>query len=221
MSTTTIGLSEALRDYMLKVSLRETPLLEELRRETLEVPGAGMQISPEQGQLMALLVKLAGATRILEVGTFTGYSSLAMAMALPSDGRLIACDINAETTAIARRFWERAGVADKIDLRLAPALETLDGLIAEGARGSFDLAFIDADKENYEGYFERCLALVRIGGVILVDNVLWGGSVIDESDDSVDTEAIRAFNAARRDDQRVELSMLPIGDGLSLLRRVV
>jgi predicted O-methyltransferase YrrM len=174
-----------------------------------------MQISPEQGRFMALLVRLMGARRTLEVGVFTGYSALSVALALPPEGRIVACDISEEWSAMARRHWEKAGVAHKIDLRIAPALETLDTLIAEGA-APFDFAFIDADKSNYLGYYERALALVRPGGLIAVDNTLWSGAVADPGNDDRDTRAIRAFNDALHADPRVETAMLPIGDGLSL-----
>ncbi|MGF1593024.1 MAG: class I SAM-dependent methyltransferase [Kiloniellaceae bacterium] len=222
MSRRSIELSDALYDYLLANSLRESDLLRRLREETARLPGAGMQISPEQGQFMALLVRLMGARRCLEVGTFTGYSALAVAEALPADGRLVACDLNADTTAVARRYWQEAGVAGRIDLRLAPALETLDALLAEGAAGSFDFAFIDADKTNYDGYYERALKLLRGGGLIAVDNVLWGGAVINPDDTDPDTVAIRALNAKIKSDQRVSCSLLPLGDGLMLaLKRSV
>lgn len=178
-----------------------------------------MQISPEQGQFMAFLARLTGARRVVEVGTFTGYSALTVALALPADGRLVACDVSAEWTAIGRRYWEEAGVADKIDMRLAPALETLDALLTDGHADTFDMAFIDADKENYGAYYERCLRLIRPGGLIMVDNVLWGGSVADPDRDDGDTNAIRALNRALRDDDRVDFSLVPIGDGLSLARK--
>ncbi|MGF1628368.1 MAG: class I SAM-dependent methyltransferase [Kiloniellaceae bacterium] len=216
MSKRSIDLSDALYAYLLENSLRETEVLRRLREETATMPWSGMQISPEQGQFMALLVQLMGARRCLEVGTFTGYSALAVAQALPADGRLVACDINEETTAVARRYWQEAGVAETIDLRIAPALETLDALLAEGAAGSFDFAFIDADKVNYDAYYERSLALLRPGGLIAVDNVLWGGSVIDSSRKDPDTEAIRQFNAKIACGQRVSCSMIPLGDGLTL-----
>jgi caffeoyl-CoA O-methyltransferase len=178
-----------------------------------------MQISPEQGQFMALLVELTGVRRALEVGTFTGYSSLSVALAMPPEGRMIACDVSEEYTGIARRYWARAGVADKIDLRLAPALKTLDGLLADGRAGGFDLAFIDADKPSYLGYYERCLQLLRPGGLLLIDNVLWGGEVADPAVKDEDTVAIRALNDRVAGDDRVTLSMLPLGDGLTLARK--
>lgn len=176
-----------------------------------------MQIGPEQGQLMAFLVELTGARRCIELGTFTGYSALVVARALPDDGVLVACDVSHEWTDIGRPFWEEAGVADRIDLRIAPAVETLDGLLAEG--GAYDFAFIDADKEAYETYFERCLELVRPGGLIAVDNTLWEGKVIDPNISDVDTEAIRRFNAKVATDERVTISLVPIGDGLTLARK--
>jgi caffeoyl-CoA O-methyltransferase len=178
-----------------------------------------MQIGPVQGQLFALLVELVGAHRALEVGTFRGYSALWVALALPEDGTLVACDVSEEWTRVARRYWEEAGVAHKIDLRLAPAVETLDALLAEGAADTFDFAFIDADKGSYDAYYERALGLVRPGGLIVVDNTLWNGKVADAQVRDADTDAIRAFNAKVRDDERVTLSLLPVGDGVTLLRR--
>ena len=219
MSSRTIDLSEELYQYLLAVSVREGEVQRRLREETAAMPMAMMQISPEQGQLMAMFVRLTGARSAIEVGVFTGYSALSVALALPDDGHLIACDVSEEWTSVGQRYWREANVDAKIDLRLGPALETLDGLIAEGRTGEFDLAFIDADKSNYAAYFERCLTLLRQGGLILVDNVLWSGAVIDDSNQSDDTKAIRAFNAARTDDQRVDISMLPIGDGLTLARK--
>ncbi|QNT69792.1 class I SAM-dependent methyltransferase [Defluviicoccus vanus] len=219
MSRRTIGLSEELHRYLLGTSLREVPLQRRLREETAALPNAQMQISPDQGQFMALLVRLIGARRILEIGTFTGYSALAMALAMPADGRLVACDINAEWTAIGRRYWTEAGVGDRIDLHLAPALATLDQLLVEGCAGSFDLAFIDADKESYAAYYERALELLRPGGLILVDNTLWNGAVADPARNDPDTVAIRAFNAACLTDERIDFSLLPIGDGLTLARK--
>ena len=220
MSSHTIALTDAAYAYLLRQGTRESAAAKALRDETLRATRAHrMQISPEQGAFMALLVRILGAKRTLEVGTFTGYSALAVAEALPADGRVIACDVSAEWTAIGRPFWGRAGVADKIDLRLAPAVETLDALLAAGEAGRFDFAFIDADKANYDAYYERCLALLRAGGVIGVDNVLWGGRVADERANDEDTGAIRALNAKIRDDDRVDASMLPIGDGLTLARK--
>jgi len=219
MSKRSIQLTDALYDYLLENSLRETDVMRRLREETSRHGASGMQISPEQGQFMALLVQLTGARRCIEVGTFTGYSALCVAQALPADGRLIACDVNEETTAVARRYWREAGVADKIDLHLAPALETLDALIAEGQEGSFDFVFIDADKTNYDAYYEHALKLLREGGLLAVDNVLWDGAVIDSNAKDPDTEAIRALNAKIASDQRVSCSMLPLGDGLTLALR--
>jgi predicted O-methyltransferase YrrM len=218
MSRQTLGLDERLYDYLLRVSLREPEAFARLRQETAGMPMARMQISPEQGQFLALLVELIGARRVLEIGTFTGYSALWMASALPDDGRLICCDLSEDWTAIARRYWREAGLEDRIELRLAPALETLDALVQEGHRGSFDLAFIDADKGNYLNYYERCLVLLRPGGLIAVDNTLWSGSVADPSDHDEDTVAIRAFNERLHRDARVTLSLVPIGDGLTLAR---
>lgn len=219
MSERTLSMTDELYAYLLKVSLREPELLQRLREETAQHPRHGMQISPEQGQFMQLLVHLCGARRCLEVGVFTGYSSLAVALALPEDGRLVACDISEDYTAIARRYWQAAGVAGRIDLRLAPALNTLDGLLEDGEAEMYDFAFIDADKSNYLNYYRRVMELLRPGGLLAVDNVLWGGGVIDPEDHSEDTEAIRKFNLAVHADERVELSMLPVGDGLTLLRK--
>lgn len=212
-------ISDELYRYVLSVSVREPAVLARLREETASMPRAVMQISPDQGQFMALITELMGARRYLEIGTYTGYSCLAVALALPDDGEAIACDISEEFTAVARRYWEDAGVADKIDLRLAPALDTLDQLIADGRSGDFDLAFIDADKVNYQAYLERAYVLLRAGGLLMVDNVLWGGSVINPAKQDEDTEAIRAVNAALFEDQRFSLSMVPLGDGLTLARK--
>lgn len=219
MSSRTIAMSEPLYDYLLQVSLREPPVLRRLREFTQGRPRGNMQVSPEQGQFMALLVEMLGAKRAIEVGTFTGYSSTAVALALPARGCMICCDVSEEYTAIARKFWRKAGVEKKIDLRLAPAKKTLDGLLRDGQAGKFDFAFIDADKENYRAYYERVLKLLRPGGVVAIDNVLWGGSVLDEADQSVDTKAIRAFNKKLKTDKRVSLSLVPIGDGLTLARK--
>lgn len=216
MSDTTFGLDARTRDYLLRHSLREHPQLAELRAATRDHPYARMQVSPEQGQFMALLVRALGVRRCIEIGTYTGYSALAVALALPADGRLLCCDISAEWTDIGRPYWERAGVAEKIDLRLAPAQETLDGLIAQGEAGAYDFAFIDADKENYLVYYERCLVLLRQGGLMAIDNTLWSGRVADDNDQESSTCALRAFNAAVHRDERVEVSMLPVGDGLTL-----
>jgi caffeoyl-CoA O-methyltransferase len=219
LSNRTLNLSDALYTYLLDNSLRETDLMRRLREETASLPGAGMQIGPEQGQFMALLVELMGAKRCLEIGTYTGYSALAVALALPPDGRLLACDVNEETTAVAKRYWAESGVAERIELRLAPALETLDSLIAEGAENTYDFIFIDADKTNYDSYYERALKLLRPGGLIVVDNVLWDGAVINSASTDPATRAIRALNAKVKSDQRVSCSLLPVGDGLLLARR--
>ncbi|WP_271411558.1 O-methyltransferase [Pseudomonas sp. Q1-7] len=215
MTNRTLNLDDALYGYLLQVSLRDTPLLARLRAETAALPMARWQIAPEQGQFMALLVKLIGARRILEVGTFTGYSALCMAAELPAEGRLICCDLPGDYNAIARRHWQEAGLADRIELRLAPALETL----AQLDSGSFDLIFIDADKANYPAYLEEGLRLARQGGLILFDNVLWSGRVLEAAPDSADTRAIQALNSALKNDARVDLSMLPVGDGLTLCRK--
>ena len=216
MSERSLNLEPRLYRYLVDHSVREHPALRELREATAGMKHAGMQISPEQGQFMALLARLLGAKRTLEIGVFTGYSAMSVALALPPGGTIVACDVSEEWTAMARRHWEKAGVAGKIDLRLAPALQTLDKLIAEGAAGTFDFAFIDADKSNYPGYYERCLALVRRRGLIAVDNTLWSGAVADPGNDERDTLAIRAFNDAVHKDDRVEMSLLPVGDGLTL-----
>lgn len=219
MSNRTISMTDDLYGYMLETSLREVPLLKRLRDETASHPRAGMQISPEQGQFMQLLAKLTGARRCIEVGVFTGYSSLAVALALPADGKILACDVSEEFTSVARRYWKEAGIAGKIELVLAPATETLDVRLKAGEAGSYDLAFIDADKANYTQYYERILKLLRPGGLVLVDNVLWSGRMLDKDDKSEDTAAIRAFNQALHHDERVDLSMVPIGDGLTLARK--
>jgi predicted O-methyltransferase YrrM len=216
MTVRNIVLDDRLHDYLIKNSLRDDPVLRRLRTETAKLTMSGMQISPEQGQFMGLLVELLGARKAIEIGTFTGYSALSVARALPADGRLVCCDVSEEWTGIARRYWREAGVANKITLHLGPALETLDRLIAGGESGSYDFAFIDADKTSYGNYFERCLTLLRPGGLITIDNVLWHGQVADPSDRSADTRALRALNAALRKDERITVSMLPIGDGLTL-----
>jgi caffeoyl-CoA O-methyltransferase len=216
MSNKSLNLSDRLYDYLLSVSLREPEVLAELRQETAGHPRSAMQIAPDQGQFMAFLIRLIGAKKALEVGVFTGYSSLCVALALPPEGKLIACDISEEYTAIARRYWQKAGVTDKIDLRIAPALETLDQLVTAGQTNSFDFAFIDADKENYLNYYERALQLVRPGGLIAVDNVLWGGAVADPAVQDESTQAIRAFNQTLHRDERVDLSLVAIADGLTL-----
>ncbi|MEO8893598.1 MAG: class I SAM-dependent methyltransferase [Coleofasciculaceae cyanobacterium] len=212
----TMGLDEQLYNYFLSVSLREADILRQLREETAHLPNAIMQIAPEQGQFMALLIKLLGAKKTLEVGVFTGYSSLCVALALPMDGKIVACDVSEEYTTIARRYWQAAGVADKIDLHIAPALDTLDQLLAEGQAETFDFAFIDADKGNYDGYYERSLQLVRTGGLIAIDNVLWSGRVADSQTKESSTKKLRALNEKLHKDQRIALSMVPIADGLTL-----
>jgi predicted O-methyltransferase YrrM len=216
MSTKTFTLSPELHDYLLAHSLRDHPRLSALREETAKMPQGRMQISPEQGQLMQVLVQAIGARRCLEVGVFTGYSSMAVAMALPADGSILACDVSEDFTAVARRHWKEAGVAAKIDLRIAPALETLDALVAVGKSGTFDFAFIDADKGNYAGYHERALKLLRVGGLAAYDNTLWSGRVADPANTEADTVALRAFNDLLHRDERIALSMVPIGDGLTL-----
>jgi len=219
MARRALGLDDRLYGYLLAQGTRETALQRQLREETrATVRAAGMQIGPDQGQLMGLLVRLTGARRALEIGTFTGYSALAVALALPADGSLLCCDVSAEWTAIARRYWDAAGVAGKIELRLAPALDTLAALRRAGQDGSFDFAFIDADKTGYDAYYEHALALVRRGGLILIDNVLWSGRVADPKDRSADTKALRALNKKLKDDDRIDLAMLPIGDGVTLAR---
>jgi len=215
----TESLSDELYDYLLSVSLREQDALRRLRAETGALEEARMQIGPEQGQFMALLVELLGARRTLEVGTFTGYSALVVALALPAEGRVVACDVSEEWTRIARRYWDEAGVGHKIDLRLGPAVATLGGLVREGGRGTFDFAFIDADKPNYDAYYELALELLRPGGLMAIDNTLWSGKVIDTSVTDADTEAIRRLNMKLRADERVTLSLVPIGDGLTLARK--
>jgi caffeoyl-CoA O-methyltransferase len=218
MSKGSIGLDDELNAYLIEVGTREPEVLARLREETAVMPQAGMQIAVEQGALLALLVKLIGARRVLEIGTFTGYSSTAMALALPPGGSIVCCDVSEEFTSVARRYWAEAGVADRVDLRLAPALATLEALLADEGADSFDLAFIDADKTNYAGYVEACLRLVRAGGLIAIDNVLWSGRVIDPADTDQDTQAIRDLNAALAGDERVDLAMVPIADGVTLLR---
>lgn len=216
MSNQSIGLDQRLYDYLLSATLRETDLLAQLRYETAAHAQARMQISPEQGQFMALLVQLIGAKKTLEIGVFTGYSALVVAQALPEDGQVIACDVSEEYTAIALSYWQKANVARKIDLRIAPALDTLDGLIAAGESGTFDFAFVDADKSNYDNYYERALQLIRPGGLIAVDNTLWYGRVADPDVQDNRTKRIRALNEKVQGDKRVNMSLVPIGDGLLL-----
>ncbi|EHC17950.1 class I SAM-dependent methyltransferase [Fischerella thermalis] len=220
MNNKALGLDKTLYDYLLSVSLREPEILTQLRQETAQHSMATMQIAPDQGQFLALLVKLIAAKKTLDIGVFTGYSSLVVALALPADGKVIACDIDEEYTAIARRYWQKAGVADKINLHLAPALETLEKLIAVGEAETFDFAFIDADKSNYDNYYELALQLVRPGGLIAIDNVLWSGRVADPQVQDNRTNKIRAFNQKLYQDQRVTLSMLAIADGLTLAMKI-
>jgi predicted O-methyltransferase YrrM len=215
MTKKSLGLSDQLSNYLQSVSLREPEVLTQLREETANHPQARMQIAPEQGQFMALLVRMLSAKKTIEVGVFTGYSSLAVALALPEDGRVIACDVDAEITQTAQRYWEKAGVAHKIELRIAPALETLDQLLNDQA-GTFDFAFIDADKRNYSNYYEQCLQLVRPGGLIAIDNVLWSGRVADPAEQDKRTQAIHDFNTKLHEDDRIFLSLVPIADGLTL-----
>ena len=219
MSSRTIEFTEALHAYLLSVAVREPDILARLRAETEPMEMSMMQISPEQGALMALLVELIGARKCIEIGVYTGYSALCVARAMGPEGRLIACDINEDWTEVAKRYWREAGVAENIDMRLAPAAETLDSLIAAGESGTFDFAFIDADKPGYDGYYERCLTLLRNGGLIAIDNVLWQGRVADPAIEDEDTVAIRALNDKLTGDERVSLCMVPIGDGLTLARK--
>jgi predicted O-methyltransferase YrrM len=219
MTKQSLGLTDEQYTYLLSSSLREPEVLQKLRQETAEHPMSQMQISPEQGQFMALLVRLMAAKKTLEIGVFTGYSSLCVALALPADGQMIACDVSDEYTKIAQRYWQLAGVADKIKLYLAPALDTLDRLLAEGQANSFDFAFIDADKSSYDAYYERTLQLVRVGGLIAIDNVLWSGKVADPTVQDSRTNAIRNLNQKIRDDDRVIPSLVPIADGLMLALR--
>ncbi|NJL02849.1 MAG: SAM-dependent methyltransferase [Spirulinaceae cyanobacterium SM2_1_0] len=219
MGKTSLGLDARLQTYLTSISPPEAAILQALRQETTTQPGAQMQIAVEQGQFLTLLVQLLSAERALEIGVFTGYSSLCVALALPPQGRLVACDIDPEATQIAQRYWQAAGVADKIELRLAPALDTLASLLTAGAAESFDFAFIDADKRNYQNYYERSLALVRPGGLIAIDNVLWSGKVADPAVQDTTTQAIRDFNVRLRNDARVTVSVIPIADGLTLARK--
>lgn len=220
MSTRTIQLTDALLDYLRDASLREPDVFRRLREETAGLELANMQIAPEQGQFMTLLCELVGARQALEIGTFTGYSALCIARGLPPDGRLICCDVSSEWTAVARRYWQEAGLAERINLRLAPALQTLDRLLADGAAATFDFAFIDADKPLYDAYYERCLALLRPGGLIALDNALNGGRVLDpDNPANPNTRTIDALNRKVQRDERVSASLVPIGDGLLLARK--
>ncbi len=217
MSTGILNYTKALRDYLWDKGIDEHPALKELRIETTGLPESMMQICPEQGALMGNLIRMISAKRTIEVGTFTGYSALVVALALPKDGEVIACDVSEEWTAIGKEKWEQAGVSHKIDLRLGPAVDTLDELIQQGQEGSFDFAFIDADKVNYTAYYEKCLQLITTGGVIAIDNVLWGGSVLHGKRNDEDTKAIRELNDFVALDERVNISMIPIGDGVTLV----
>ena len=219
MSNKTINLTPQLYEYLLDHSLREPSIMTALREATAELPEAIMQIAPDQAQFMSLLIKMLGAKYALEIGTFTGYSALAVALALPDDGKLVCCDINREWTDIGRHHWQLAGVDHKIDLRLAPAMKTLKTLLADKDPINFDFVFIDADKENYLHYYEYSLRLLRIGGLIAIDNTLWSGDVIDAEKKDVDTVAIREFNRFIHQDERVDISLLPIADGLTLARK--
>jgi predicted O-methyltransferase YrrM len=216
MSSKTFQLDEGVHQYLVANTIRDLDVLHRLREETAGMEAGGMQISPEQGQFMQFLIKATKARRALEVGTFTGYSSLAVALALPEDGEVVACDVSEEFTTVARRYWEEAGVANRIHLRLGPGVETLEAMLDAGEGESFDFAFIDADKPNYERYYELCLQLVRPGGVIGIDNTLWGGSVADPSAQDESTVVIRTLNEKIRNDERVDMSLVPIGDGLLL-----
>ena len=220
MSNKTLPLNNILYEYILSVSLREPEVLARLRAETLQQPMSVMLSAPEQGQFLALLAQLIGARKCLDVGVYTGYSTLWVALALPHDGSVLACDVSEKWTAIARRYWEEAGVVERIDLQLAPALETLDRLLAADQADSFDFAFIDADKENYPDYYQRTLQLLRPGGLLAIDNTLWSGAVADTSRQDPETCAIRALNELVHADDRVQMSLLPVADGLTLARKL-
>jgi len=219
MSRETLGLSEALQAYIAKVGFREDDDLAALREETASHKMARMQISPEQGQFMALLIELIGARKTFEVGTFTGYSAMAVAKAMGPEGRVVALDISEEFTAVARKHWAKAKLSERIDLRLAPAADSLKSMIAAGESGTFDFAFIDADKTGYDAYYEYALKLLRTGGLVAIDNVLWSGAVADPADTSADTNALRALNQKIVGDTRVTMCLVPIGDGLTLARK--
>ena len=216
MSSTTIRLNEKVYDYLLGHSLRESTVCQQLREQTDAMPTGTMQVSPEQGQFMAFLVELTGTRKAVEVGTFTGYSALCVAQALPEDGTLVCCDVSEAWTGVGKKYWEQAGVSDRVDLRIGPAVDTLRAIRDAGEEGTFDFGFIDADKTSYQSYYEHMLSLLRTGGLLLIDNVLWGGSVADPDKTDEDTEAIRALNAFLHQDDRVSLTMLPVGDGLTL-----
>ena len=213
-------LPAAVDRYLQTVAVRETSVQQRLRAETATLPQGGMQIGADQGALLSFLVRLIGARRAIEIGTFTGYSALCVATALPAEGRLVCCDVSAEWTRIAHRYWVEAGVGDKIDLRLQPAQETLATLVRDGGTGTFDFAFIDADKTGYDGYYEACVSLLRPGGLIAIDNVLWGGAVADAANTGDDTKALRALNVKIRDDPRVDACLLSVGDGVTLARKL-
>ena len=218
MANKTMGISDDLAAYVVDVGAREPEVLARLREETAAIPQHGMQIAPEEGAFLAMLAELTGSRRCIEIGTFTGYSSTVVALRLPADGRMVCCDVSEEWTSVARKYWAEAGVADKIDLRIGPASETLDGLLADGGEGSYDFAFVDADKSGYDGYYERLLRLVRAGGLIAFDNTLWGGEVLDPNPEDEDTRAIQALNRKLADDDRISVCLLPIADGVTLAR---
>ena len=219
MANKTMGISDDLAAYVVKVGTREPDVLARLREETAAIPQLNMQIAPEQGAFLALLVELIGARRCIEVGTFTGYSSTAVALALPEDGQIVCCDVSEEWTSLARTYWAEAGVSGKVDLRIAPATETLDQLVAGGQEATYDFAFVDADKAGYDAYYERLLRLVRPGGLLVFDNTLWGGDVLDTDPSDEDTKALQALNAKLARDERITLCLLPVADGVTLARR--
>ena len=219
MGNRTLSIDDRVYDYLLSVSLKESDLLAQLRMETAGIEFSEMQIAPEQGQFMAMLVKLMGARRALEIGTFTGYSSVVIATALPEDGELVCCDDSEEWTSMARKYWQQAGLEDRINFKLGDASKTLQAMIDEGREGTFDFIFIDADKQNYPLYYELSLKLLRAGGLIAVDNTLWSGDVADPGNDEPGTRAIRRFNEMLKQDQRVEISLVTIGDGLTLVHK--
>ncbi|GFR90585.1 O-methyltransferase [Elysia marginata] len=218
MSNRTLQMTEQLERYLIATGCRESDVLTHLRTETAQRQDFNMQIAPEQGQFMALLIQLLNARRIIEVGVFTGYSSLSMAEVLPDDGYILACDVNPETTAIARRYWQAAGVDRKVDLQLASALDTLNKALTDGEAGTFDMAFIDADKTSYDDYYECCLRLLRPGGLVILDNMLWSGRVAEEGGDA-DTEALKVMNQKIHRDDRVDMVLLPLADGVTLARK--
>lgn len=219
MANKTIGISDELAEYVVKVGAREPDVLARLRAETAAIPQHGMQIAPEEGAFLAFLVELIGARRCIEIGTFTGYSSTAVALVLPEDGHLVCCDVSEEWTSVARKYWHETAVAGKVDLRLGPAVETLDQLLEGGDEATYDFAFVDADKTGYDGYYERLLQLVRPGGLIAFDNTLWHGAVLELDPDDEDTRALQALNAKLAGDERISLCLLPVADGVTLVRR--